>query len=100
MPVIQSAKKQMRQALKRRERNAPHRNELKTVFKKQMKYITDGKLEEAVKFMPTAFSVIDMCLKRNLIHKNNAANKKSRLALALSKAQKGGVKAEKAEAKA
>ncbi len=94
MPVIQSAKKQMRQALKRRARNAPHRNELKTVFKKQMKLITDGKLDEAVKFMPTAFSVIDMSLKRNLIHKNNAANKKSRLALALSKAQKGGVKAE------
>lgn len=100
MPVIQSAKKQMRQALKRRERNAPHRNELKTVLKKQLKLISDGKLDEAVKFMPTAFSVIDMCLKRNLIHKNNAANKKSRLALALSKAQKGGAKAEKAEAKA
>lgn len=94
MPVIQSAKKQMRQALKRRERNAPHRNELKTVFKKQMKLIADGKLDEAVKFMPTAFSVIDMSLKRKLIHKNNASNKKSRLALALSKAQKGGVKAE------
>ena len=90
MPVIKSAKKQMRQALKRRERNAPHRNEVKTVFKKQLKFIEDGKLEEAVKFMPTAFSVIDMALKRNLLHRNNAANKKSRLALSLSKAQKGG----------
>jgi len=95
MPVIKSAKKQMRQALKRRDRNAPHRNELKTVFKKQLKFIADGKLDEAVKFMPVAYSVIDMCLKRNLIHRNNAANKKSRLALTLAKAQKGGAKAVK-----
>lgn len=90
MPVIKSAKKQMRQAIKRRARNAPLRNEVKTVYKKQLKFIADGKVEEAVKFMPTAFSVIDMAYKKNLLHGNNAANKKSRLALALSKLQKGG----------
>ncbi|MBI5754138.1 30S ribosomal protein S20 [Candidatus Peregrinibacteria bacterium] len=99
MPVIKSAKKQMRQALKRRARNAPLRNEVKTVFKKQLKFITEGKTDEAVKFMPTVFSVIDMALKKNLLHRNNAANKKSRLALALSKLQKSGEKVAKSEAK-
>lgn len=100
MPVIKSAKKQMRQALKRRMRNAPWRNEVKTVFKKQLQFIKDGKVEEAVKFMPTVVSVIDMSLKKNLLHKNNAARKKSRLALALNELQKkGGRKIEKVEAK-
>ncbi len=84
----------MRQALKKRARNAPFRNEVKTVYKKQLKFIAEGKVDEAAKFMPTAFSVIDMALKRNLLHGNNAANKKSRLALALSKLQKGGKKEE------
>lgn len=98
MPIIKSAKKQMRQALKRRARNAPWRNELKTVFKKQLNFIKEGKAEEAVKFMPTVVSVIDMSLKKNLLHKNNAARKKSRMALALNKLQKGGKKVEKVEA--
>ena len=67
MPVIKSAKKQMRQALKKRARNAPLRSEVKTVYKKQLKFIEEGKADEAVKFMPTAFSVIDMALKKNLL---------------------------------
>ena len=98
MPVIKSAKKQMRQALKRRARNAPWKSEIKTVFKKQLEFIQEGKVEEAVKFMPKVVSVIDMALKRNLLHKNNAANKKSRLALALNALQKKGEK--KVEVKA
>ncbi|PIZ75097.1 30S ribosomal protein S20 [Candidatus Peregrinibacteria bacterium CG_4_10_14_0_2_um_filter_38_24] len=80
MPVIQSAKKQMRQSLKKRERNTPVRTELKSVFKKMLQFIKDGKIEEAEKFMTKAYSVIDTAAKKNLIHKNNAARKKSRLA--------------------
>lgn len=92
MPVIESARKQMRQNLKRRARNFPVRNELKTLVKKQLAFIKDGKMDEAVKFMPTVFSVIDMACKKNLIHPNNAAHKKSRLALALNELVKGGGK--------
>ncbi|MDP4011778.1 MAG: 30S ribosomal protein S20 [Candidatus Roizmanbacteria bacterium] len=83
MPVIQSAKKQMRQSLKKRERNTPVRTELKSVFKKMLQLIKDGKVEEAEKFMTKAYSVIDTAAKKNLIHKNNAARKKSRLARSL-----------------
>lgn len=93
MPVIKSAKKQMRQAIKRTALRAPLASELKSVFKKQLKYIQDGKVEEAVKFMPKVFSVIDTACKKHHIHRNNAANKKSRLSLALSKVQKSGAKA-------
>lgn len=93
MPVIESARKQMRQNLKRRARNFPIRNEVKTLVKKQLSFIKDGKMDEAVKFMPIVYSVIDTACKKNLIHPNNAARKKSRLARALNELQKGGGKA-------
>lgn len=80
MPVIKSAKKQMRQNAKRRARNVPVRSELKTVVKNQLARIKDGKVEEAVKFMAMAYSVIDTAVKKQIIHKNNAARKKSLLA--------------------
>lgn len=83
----------MRQSLKRRKRNAPVKSELKTLFKKELKYISEGKTEEAVKLLPTVYSIIDIACKKNLIHQNNAARKKSRLARELNDLQKNGPKA-------
>lgn len=91
MPVIKSAKKQMRQSRKRHARNFPVRNELKSQFKKELKYIAEGNVAEAVKFLPMIYSLIDMACKKHHIHPNNASRKKSRLARALSVLQtKGG----------
>ncbi|MCK9185947.1 30S ribosomal protein S20 [Candidatus Gracilibacteria bacterium] len=87
MPVIESAKKQMRQSLKKRERNTPVRTELKSVFKKALLLIKEAKFEEAEKFLTKAYSVIDTAAKKNLIHRNNAARKKSRLAKTLATAK-------------
>lgn len=90
----------MRQNVKRRERNVPVRSELKTLFKKQLIFIKNGQAEEAVKFMPKVYSIIDMACKKNLIHPNNAARKKSRLAKALNELQgKSGEKKEEAAKK-
>lgn len=97
MPVIKSAKKQMRQNAKRRARNFPVRSELKTVLKNQLKRIKDGKLEEANKFMPAAYSIIDTAVKKQIIHKNNAARKKSLLARNLNDLVAKGGKVEVAE---
>lgn len=52
----------------------------------------DGKKDEAVKFMPIVYSIIDTACKKNIIHPNNAARKKSRLAKALNVLQGYGVK--------
>ena len=83
----------MKQNLKRRARNFPVRSELKTLVKKELTLIKDGKLDEAVKFMPKVFSIIDTACKKNIIHPNNAARKKSRVARALNELQgKGGAK--------
>lgn len=93
MPVIKSAKKQMRKSLARRARNLPLKNKMKSYIKQELDHVHAGNLSEALKFLPEVVSVIDTALKRNLIHKNNAARKKSRLCLAMNKLQKGGAKA-------
>ncbi len=73
----------MRQNVKRREKRFPIRNKMKTVFKKALSLIKDGNTEELVKLLPHAYSVIDMACKKDIIHPNNAARKKSRLAKGL-----------------
>ena len=80
----------MRQNIKRRARNFPVRSELKSLMKKELDYIKDGKTEEAVKFLPSVYSIIDMACKNNILHPNNAARKKSRIARALNELQSGG----------
>lgn len=90
MPIIQSAKKQMRQNRVKRARNFPVRNKLKTLFKNQLKAIKDGNLEEAKKNLGMVYSMIDVACKKKIIHPNNAARKKSRLARAINLLEKGG----------
>ncbi len=87
MPLIKSAKKRMKQNLKRRELNFPIRSKLKTVIKQALTLIKDGKYDEAVTYMPRAYSTIDIAEKKNIIKKNNASRKKSRIARALNELQ-------------
>ncbi|MBL4693914.1 30S ribosomal protein S20 [Candidatus Gracilibacteria bacterium] len=99
MPIIKSAKKRMRQNIKRRARRFPVRSELKSAVKKALEMVANGKTEELVKFLPHVFSVIDTAVKKKILHKNNAAHKKSRIALGLNALQeKGGKKAPAAKA--
>lgn len=97
MPVIKSAKKRMKQNRVRRARNFPVRSEMKTIFKKVLTAIREGKADEAAKLMPLAYAIIDKAAKKNIIHKRNAANKKSRLARELNTLQAGGGKAAEKE---
>lgn len=84
MPVIKSAKKQMKQSAVKKSRNLSMRSKMKTMIKKEFLFIKEGKIEEAVKLLPQVYSTIDTACKKNIIHRNNAARKKSRLAVALS----------------
>ena len=80
MPVIKSAQKQMRQTKTRTERN----KQIKDAYRAKIKEVKKGigvldakkiqeKLSESYKF-------IDKAAKKNVIDKNNAARKKSKLA--------------------
>ena len=72
-----SAKKRIRQSLVRNERN---RYQLKTTrtFVKRLKEAENH--EEAEKLFPKVISMLDKLVKKNIIHKNKAANNKSKLA--------------------
>lgn len=80
MPNLSASKKSMRQAIKAQARNYKTRDNLKKVIKDVLKLVKADNKAEAVKMLPEAFSVIDTAMKKNIIHKNNAARKKSRLA--------------------
>jgi small subunit ribosomal protein S20 len=84
MPIIESAKKAARQALVRRARNQPFISQMKSLNKQMNDLIAAGELAKAKKLYPQAISAIDTAAKKNLIHKNNAARKKSRIEKALS----------------
>ena len=79
MPVIKSAKKKARQAIVHRERNQATRTKVKTFIKKVIT-LSKSNVEEAKKLLPEAYSVIDTASKKNVLHPNNAARKKSLLA--------------------
>lgn len=82
MPIIKSAKKKARQALTHYDRNQATRTKVKTYMKKVLT-LSKAKPEDAQKLLSEAFSVIDTASKKHILHPNNAARKKSRLARAV-----------------
>lgn len=77
MPRHQSAIKRVRQNEKRRQRNQAQRSKMKTMIKKTLE-TTDK--EEAEEIFKEASSYLDKLAAKDLIHKNYAARKKSKLA--------------------
>jgi len=76
MPNKKSAIKRTRQNEKRRLRNRTRLVSTRNWIKKLEK-MTDK--SEAIKILPEIVSRLDRLAQRNIIHKNNAANQKSRL---------------------
>ena len=80
MPNIKSAKKRVLVNAKKNEQNKAIRSAVRTEKKKIDLLIKENKLEEAKAALACAFSVIDSACGKNIYHKNNAANKKAKLA--------------------
>jgi small subunit ribosomal protein S20 len=72
-----SAKKRIRQSAKRNLANSYYHKTTRNAVRK-FRGLTDKK--EAVKMLPSLESMLDKLTKRNIIHKNKAANIKSKLA--------------------
>jgi small subunit ribosomal protein S20 len=85
MPNTKSAGKAMRQSIKRNARNVKAKDKFKDAVKEVKKLITAGKKAEAAKAMAAVMSALDKAAKNNVIHKNTASRKKSRLAKAIGK---------------
>ena len=79
MPITKQSIKQVRQIKKRTTRNEHFKSHMKSMIKLFLGYIASNELEKAKKVFPEVTSAIDTAVKKHLIHKNNAANKKSRL---------------------
>ena len=75
----------MKQDRVRRDRNRQYINHMKSMIKLILDYISKSEFDKAKKILPDVASAIDNAAKKNLIHKNNAARKKSRIEKALSK---------------
>lgn len=86
MPNIKSAKKRVLITEKKNSKNASQKSALRTSIKKA-KVAIEAKDENAAAAVKTASIDLDKAASKGLIHKKNAARKKSRMAKALSKAQ-------------
>lgn len=80
MPIIKAAIKHLRKSEKQRKVNRVLKDRLKETIKEMVKLSREKKRDELAKRLPEAVSLIDKAAKKHLIHPNNAAHKKSRLA--------------------
>ena len=88
MPITSSAKKALRASKHKAAFNLKRKDAISDVIKKIKKLVVAKKVKEAQALLPSAFQAIDKACKTKMIHKNNAARKKSRLAIMLAKAAK------------
>ena len=85
MPNIKSAKKRVLSSRANNERNKAARSALRTAIKKADAAV-DAKSEGAEAAVKDAVAKIDKAAGKGLLHKNNAARKKSALVKKLNKA--------------
>ena len=79
MPLTASATKRARQNAVRHARLKPYNTRMKTMMKKLMDAVKNGKKDDAKKLLSDAYKAIDIAAKKNLIHRRNADRKKARM---------------------
>ena len=83
MPNIKSASKRDQLGKERYARNKAAKSALKTTLKKFDAAVADGNRDAAVSTYKVAVKSVDKAVAKGLIHKNNAARKKSSLTVKL-----------------
>jgi small subunit ribosomal protein S20 len=92
MPHLKSAKKRLRQNLKRRD----HNRAVKKALKKQLKSVFEssagqaGAADQLKQDATAAIKKLDKAAARGIIHPNNAARKKSQIARFINKKSAAG----------
>ncbi len=87
MPNIKSAKKRVNVTEKKNSQNKMIKSAVKTAIRKFIAAVDAGDFDAAEKLLPGVSSVIDSAASKGILHKNNAANKKSALAKRLNAAK-------------
>ncbi|MDQ3014482.1 MAG: 30S ribosomal protein S20 [bacterium] len=86
MPITKSAEKALRASKRKQVFNQRRKSTMNDVVKKIKKFVADKNTKEAVALLSAAYQAIDKAAKTNLIKKNTASRKKSRLSAFLKKA--------------
>lgn len=79
MPIKKNAIKYMRVTAHKTEKNKIVKGVVKSAIKKTREAVAAGKFDDAQKFYKEAQKALDKAAEKNIIKKNTAANKKSRL---------------------
>jgi small subunit ribosomal protein S20 len=84
---IPSSIKRIRSSRRRAQYNQVTRSTARTYVKRARTLIEQGELDEAALVVNQALSALDKAAQKGVIHRNNAARRKSRLVQALNKAR-------------
>ena len=79
MPNIKSSKKDVLRTAIRNEKNRAAKSVLKSTLKKFDTALAEGNREQADSAYKAAVKTVDESVKKGILHKNNAAHKKSSL---------------------
>ena len=85
MANSRSARKRIRVSAKKTLQNKMIKSRTKTAIKKLIVLVNSGDKAAASAEYPITMKYIDMAATKGILHKNNAARKKSRLAKAINK---------------
>jgi len=77
---IKSQIKRIRTNEKRRQRNLAVKSELKTLVRRTREAVEAGDKEAAIEALRVASRKLDKAVSKGVIHRNQAANRKSKLA--------------------
>jgi len=87
MAITSSAKKAIRSSARKHVFNIRRKEAMSDASKGLLKALVAKDVKGAEAMLPAAYKAIDKAMKRGVIKKNTAANKKSRLALAIKRAK-------------
>lgn len=79
MPIMKSAKKRLRQNIKRNLRNRSYKSALKTQIKNFLGAVKEGNVQSAEEELRRTVKKLDKAAAKGILHKNTASRKKSRL---------------------
>ncbi len=87
MPITKSAKKSLQQNLRRHQENMQRRKKFRSLHKKIVQLTEEKKIKEAETLFSEYQKAVDKAAKTNVITKNTASRKKSRLKVWLKRSQ-------------
>lgn len=86
MAIKESAKKALRQSVRRNIMNSQRKKKIKNLVKEVKVLVEEKKIDEAKKLLPQIYKALDKTAKKNTIKKNTASRRKSRLTKMVNKA--------------